>query len=51
MLLLLTCIAWTLSAEAGGAGARESIMVDFETATVRELPAGDNLTVETDAAR
>jgi hypothetical protein len=40
MLLLSTCIAWRLSAEAGGAGARESILVDFETATVGELPAG-----------
>jgi Domain of Unknown Function (DUF1080) len=40
MLLLLACIAWKLSAEAGGAGVRENIMVDFETATVGELPAG-----------
>jgi Domain of Unknown Function (DUF1080) len=40
MLLLLTCIAWMLSAEAGGAGAHESILVDFETATMGELPAG-----------
>jgi hypothetical protein len=40
MLLLMACIAWTLPAKAGGAGARETIIVDFETATVGELPAG-----------
>jgi hypothetical protein len=40
VLLCSVCVALGLSADARGAGASESIRVDFETATVGELPTG-----------